>query len=146
MLPPQLEPPRRTSPICQAKGGLTSDVLCMYHLSHQYLGPSFFPYANALEMNSDDLGNRLLPERTGAKDMTIQKCIDYCVSKNFNYAGLQYGEECYCGNNAPPADRLGAKCLMPCAGDANQICGNPSRLSIYKKSSVRRVRRTAGQV
>lgn len=67
--------------------------------------------------------------------MTNEMCIDYCVSKGAIYAGTQYGEECYCGTNAPPADRMGfAKCGMPCAGNSTQTCGDAAKLSVYTKN------------
>ena len=69
--------------------------------------------------------------------MTVEKCIDYCTSKSFTWAGLQYGKECYCGKNAPPKERMGfSRCGMPCAGNPKQYCGNGLKLSTYKKSEV----------
>ncbi|KAF8418952.1 WSC-domain-containing protein [Tirmania nivea] len=81
----------------------------------------------------DKLDSRTLPIRTGDNDMTIEKCIDYCVSNGQTYAGLQYSNECYCGTSIA-ADRKGDYlCAMPCAGDASEICGDGQRLSVYKK-------------
>ena len=80
----------------------------------------------------DTLDNRTLPIRTGAPDMTIEKCIDYCVGKGQIFAGLEYSNECYCGNTVA-SDRLGyRRCRMTCAGNPNQYCGDAQRLSIYK--------------
>lgn len=37
---------------------------------------------------------RTLPDAsTAGKDMTVEKCIDFCIGKGFKYAGLEYAEE-----------------------------------------------------
>lgn len=37
---------------------------------------------------------RTLPDAsTSGKDMTVEKCVDFCIEKGLNYAGLEYGEE-----------------------------------------------------
>lgn len=99
----------------------------------------FLP-ANFSEINSDDLGARTFPIRTSTGDMTVEKCIDYCVGQGNVYAGVQFANECYCGNTAPPAARMGAKCDTPCAGNSNQVCGGALRLSVYKKNGAKRAR------
>lgn len=87
-----------------------------------------------LGCSMDDLDNRTFPIRGANSTMTNEMCIDFCISQGANYAGTQYGKECYCGNSAPPADRIGfAKCAMPCAGDPAQTCGDSKKLSVYTK-------------
>ncbi|RPB22743.1 WSC-domain-containing protein [Terfezia boudieri ATCC MYA-4762] len=81
----------------------------------------------------DRLDSRTLPIRTGDNDMTIEKCIDYCVSKGQTYAGLQYSNECYCGTSIAADRKGGYLCAMPCTGNASEICGDGQRLSVYKK-------------
>jgi len=81
----------------------------------------------------DKLDSRTLPFRTADNDMTIEMCIEKCVSKGYSYVGLQYSTECYCGDSIA-ADRKGDYlCAMPCAGDASEICGDGQRLSVYKE-------------
>lgn len=47
------------------------------------------------------------------------------------YAGTQYGAECFCGNAYGTKGQAAlTDCSMPCAGDANQKCGN-GYLNIY---------------
>ncbi|KAF7874305.1 hypothetical protein EAF04_002977 [Stromatinia cepivora] len=75
-----------------------------------------------------------LKDSTG---MTIEKCIDFCNSKGYSIAGLEYSTECYCDNNmlagrAPVPGILGG-CTMPCSGNNQQICGAAGLLSLYKK-------------
>lgn len=85
----------------------------------------------ALDKNND----RTLPLRHGDPQMTIEKCIDFCVSKGKTYAGLEFANECYCGDSVAQ-DRLGyQKCMTPCAGNPKQYCGAGGRLSVYRKGT-----------
>lgn len=108
----------------------------MRTVSLPILTPLFGSKSNSEIFHSDVNNDRTLPLRTGANDMTVEKCIDFCVSKGYSFAGVEYSTECYCGNSVAQ-DRLGpfSKCLMPCGGNGEQFCGGPSRLSLYKKAS-----------
>ena len=51
------------------------------------------------------------------------------------YAGVESGDQCYCGYIQPMAHRLVESendCNMLCAGDERQICGGHWRISIFK--------------
>ncbi|KAK0649598.1 WSC domain-containing protein [Cercophora newfieldiana] len=62
--------------------------------------------------------------------VTIAKCLAAC--EHYAYAGLEFGQECYCGTTlagvqqAPDAD-----CNIPCAGNTPAACGGNGRLNIY---------------
>lgn len=70
------------------------------------------------------------------KTMTPKKCLDLCGSYGYAAAGLEYGQECYCGDppniqvrgstKAPDSD-----CNVACAGDGSLICGGGNRLTTY---------------
>ncbi|KAI1203068.1 WSC domain-containing protein [Nemania serpens] len=68
--------------------------------------------------------------------MTATTCLHQCAQFGYPAAGLEYGEECYCGD---PADittagstkQPEADCNVACAGNASAICGGGSRLSTY---------------
>jgi len=64
-------------------------------------------------------------------------CLSKCSEYGYMAAGMEYGNECYCGD----ADVLiesgstlqpEANCAVLCSGDSNYICGGGSRLSYYK--------------
>jgi hypothetical protein len=79
-------------------------------------------------------GSRALNKsRTATPDMTPAACFNICGLSGFRYAGLEYGEECWCGNRvsnaAAPVDA--SCCNMNCSGDATQTCGGPEALSLY---------------
>lgn len=68
-----------------------------------------------------------------AQNMTIEYCLDICQSHNYRLAGLQHAEECWCGNTLLRESATGVRgCNMACKGDAEQICGGRSRLSVFE--------------
>lgn len=68
--------------------------------------------------------------------MTPEQCLGKCASFGYAAAGLEYGDECYCGDPID-VDASGAtkrpetECNVACAGDASTFCGGGSRLSVY---------------
>ncbi|KAI0505997.1 WSC domain-containing protein [Xylaria bambusicola] len=71
------------------------------------------------------------------QDMTVDKCIATCGDKGFEYAGVEYTSQCFCGHGIPkdrlPANGTTGDCSMPCAGNSDQFCGGAARVSIYTK-------------
>ncbi|KAF2774222.1 WSC-domain-containing protein, partial [Teratosphaeria nubilosa] len=70
-------------------------------------------------------------------NMTVEYCINYCKGEGYSLAGLEYATQCYCDNkycdvSREPNPEIYGQCLEPCAGDASQICGGASALSVYK--------------
>lgn len=74
--------------------------------------------------------------------MTNGKCMDFCTSKGYAFAGTEYRRECWCGNSVAPGRQPGttvaslAGCSFKCGGDTTQYCGGDSWLSLYKKCAV----------
>ncbi|ROT36896.1 WSC domain-containing protein [Sodiomyces alkalinus F11] len=68
--------------------------------------------------------------------MTANTCLDRCAEYGYMAAGLEYGQECYCGDPAN-IDVMGAafrpesECNVLCAGNQSSICGGGSRMSTY---------------
>ena len=78
---------------------------------------------------------RVLPNYMGSKSSnTPQSCMELCSLKGYLYAGVEYGSECYCGNEVPSYARLtqDSECHYGCAGDKNQMCGGSGRINVYK--------------
>jgi hypothetical protein len=69
---------------------------------------------------------------TANATMTIETCATFCAP--YRYFGLEYGNECYCGNaiHTSSEQKPLSECNMPCAGDPEQLCGAGFRLSTYK--------------
>lgn len=72
----------------------------------------------------------------GGSDMTIEACADFC--DGFNFFGLEYAQECFCGNSFNPGSVEApiGDCSMPCVGDPTQLCGAGDRLSTYKRDGA----------
>jgi len=67
--------------------------------------------------------------------MTYESCATFC--SGYNYFGLAYSHECYCGNSIINGGSLVQEtdCSMPCSGDAGAVCGGPNRLNVFKSSN-----------
>ncbi|OHF01835.1 WSC domain-containing protein [Colletotrichum orchidophilum] len=82
---------------------------------------------------------RLLPAQIiNRENMTIGMCLSACYDKN--YAGVEYGRECWCGDalnlggsdGSTPAANVTAKdCSFTCPGNSTEYCGAGVRLSLY---------------
>ncbi|XP_061819147.1 sialate:O-sulfotransferase 1-like [Nerophis lumbriciformis] len=66
------------------------------------------------------------------RKMTSSLCQDTCSESGYQFAGLEYGAECHCGNriNSPQAPE--EDCSLACRGEKGYPCGGVGRLSIYK--------------
>ncbi|RMD39851.1 hypothetical protein DV735_g5278, partial [Chaetothyriales sp. CBS 134920] len=65
---------------------------------------------------------------------------EYCAASCSTYAffGTEYSGECFCGNTLAAGSTnasSSAECNMACSGDASEICGGPSRLSLYENTA-----------
>ncbi|KAF4554906.1 Hypothetical protein D9617_3g019750 [Elsinoe fawcettii] len=87
----------------------------------------------------DNVGTRTLTGysnvyNTDQGTTSVDTCIAKC--KGYQYMGLEYGKQCFCGNSIPtdrvPSSTTYGQCNMPCAGNSSQICGGGSQLSLYK--------------
>ena len=69
-----------------------------------------------------------------SQEMTIEICLSICRDRGFDYSGLEWQIECYCGDEPTKGFELAwfGKCDQRCAGNTNQICGGSHALSIYK--------------
>lgn len=67
--------------------------------------------------------------------LTVNKCLMACAYQGFTLAGVENGNECYCGNSL--ANGLGTKasdsdCSSTCPGDnSSGKCGGGWRISLY---------------
>lgn len=70
-------------------------------------------------------------------DVTIELCIDTCIGLGFNYAGLESGFQCFCGDvTNSPGTNVDSGCDTPCAGNDAELCGGALRLSVYVNQAV----------
>ncbi|KAJ3190888.1 hypothetical protein HK101_008272 [Irineochytrium annulatum] len=69
-----------------------------------------------------------------SQSMTVELCLGFCNSFGYTYAGVEYGNECYCDDalHGPPAVNGETECNVPCAANPGEYCGAGGRLGVYK--------------
>ncbi len=69
-------------------------------------------------------------------NMSVEQCAGWCNLRGYQYFGLQYGQQCYCGT---AYGRQGGAdlndCSKPCAGNQAEKCGGGWRNSVYELSA-----------
>ncbi|MCJ1284401.1 hypothetical protein MMC26_003733 [Xylographa opegraphella] len=83
----------------------------------------------------DNISGRVLTGKsTSTSTTTYASCAVFC--SGYNYMGLEYGFECWCGNSyanptslAPDTD-----CSFSCSGSASEVCGAGNRLTMFKNN------------
>lgn len=70
--------------------------------------------------------------------MSISYCIKFCNESStprYTYAGVELGNECYCGEAIVDYSRHGIgkdpNCLVPCSGDLTESCGATGYIAVY---------------
>ena len=68
---------------------------------------------------------------------TVQACLKKCSDYGYPAGGLEYSEECYCGDVEDIAANGGvmrpeSECNMLCNGDPYHLCGGQERLQLYE--------------
>lgn len=82
---------------------------------------------------SEPVDARALGRVLDSNLMTTNKCLVVCGYGKFDFAALEYGRECWCGNtlnlgSVPVDDEA---CSMPCSSNASDTCGGVLRLELY---------------
>ena len=83
---------------------------------------------------SDDKNDRVLNGYfQSSHDMNIQFCLNLCLNKGYQYAGLEFASECHCGNEPENGFEWmwQTKCDYRCSGDTSQICGGRNAMSVW---------------
>ncbi|XP_050723662.1 xylosyltransferase oxt-like [Eriocheir sinensis] len=83
----------------------------------------------------DSRENRILRGHAGQlRRNTPNLCCDICFQRGYMYAGVEYGKECFCGNEDLPLQMKASDnmCGMACSGDAKFKCGDYLYISIYQ--------------
>ncbi|XP_062603763.1 uncharacterized protein LOC134265557 isoform X2 [Saccostrea cucullata] len=81
----------------------------------------------------DQSSRTLSGEDKWARDMTIKLCRKFCSDRKRKLFGVEYSNECFCGNDfVRRIKKAERECNMTCGGDNRQICGGPWRINIYR--------------
>ncbi|KIO26870.1 hypothetical protein M407DRAFT_234142, partial [Tulasnella calospora MUT 4182] len=83
-------------------------------------------------------GSRMMVAKLTTSTVSPGLCSTACNSAGFTAAGMQYGNECWCGysNQLGGATTLTEdRCSMACSGDSSLKCGNSYVNSVYTRTS-----------
>lgn len=80
---------------------------------------------------------RALSVVASSDSMSVDQCLKIAAAGGYTWAGLEYGRECWTGNSlaAGTGNATAGDCNMACKGMPGQLCGGPSRLSLYKRNA-----------
>ena len=73
---------------------------------------------------------------------SVENCLRHCSETGFLYAGVQYGNECFCGNDRPDnglkysPEEEKSKCDKKCSGNGEQKCGGYLTMNIYQTGVI----------
>ncbi|KDR73047.1 hypothetical protein GALMADRAFT_142740 [Galerina marginata CBS 339.88] len=95
--------------------------------------PGTWRFQGCVNDNVNGVGRTLQAANTNGPGTTIESCISFCDSQSFFFAGVEFADECYCGNVVAPGGTNATltDCNMACAGNANEPCGAGNRLDLF---------------
>ncbi len=99
--------------------------------------PGSWKYKGCLIDAALEIGRSLPMQVIYKTENDATTCLSQCQKFGYNAAGMEYGEECYCGDRNDPA-AVGATfvteahCNTVCPGDARYMCGAGNYLSYYE--------------
>ncbi|XP_052286519.1 uncharacterized protein LOC127882104 isoform X2 [Dreissena polymorpha] len=74
--------------------------------------------------------NRVFPTRLQySNSNTPEECASRC--SQYRYAGVEFEDECFCGDMLIASQRPESECNDKCPGDKSKICGDGNRISVY---------------
>ncbi|KAH9023788.1 WSC domain-containing protein [Lactarius pseudohatsudake] len=80
-------------------------------------------------LKNDFLGSPTVKDPAG---MTLYSCAFFCFRRDYIYAGVENGEDCYCMKGYPSDEFVSSdKCNVKCTGDSSENCGGSGYLGLY---------------
>ena len=66
------------------------------------------------------------------------RCLDVCTESGYLYAGVQYGVECFCGNERPleNSNVEESRCNKFCPGNSDAKCGGYLTMNVYQTGVI----------
>jgi len=89
----------------------------------------------ALGCFKDAPSSRLLPypgPRAHWATLTVSSCLQLCHDKAFTFAGVEDGNQCFCGNGTAhqPTPVAMSECNIPCESNATETCGGRGTIEL----------------
>uniref|UniRef100_A0A0W0GFC0 WSC domain-containing protein n=1 Tax=Moniliophthora roreri TaxID=221103 RepID=A0A0W0GFC0_MONRR len=84
-----------------------------------------------------DTPQRILPNQQDLSGKnTVEACLDVCAKYGFSLAGVEYGDQCFCGttlnSQATLADGHAHACNMTCTANPHEVCGGSYAINVYE--------------
>lgn len=98
--------------------------------------PSIGPFNYTSCYTEGTTGRALTAFALADNSITLQTCAGNCT--DYNYFGVEYSRECYCGNSlsAGSIPATDSRCTMKCSGNSSEICGGPNGLTLYAQGNI----------
>jgi hypothetical protein len=80
---------------------------------------------------ADEMTRDLPDEAASGGSMSVEICLIDCAHAGYAYAGVQYGNQCFCGNSYGKYGTA-TDCNMKCSANSGETCGGVYANSIYK--------------
>ncbi|RPD57308.1 copper radical oxidase [Lentinus tigrinus ALCF2SS1-7] len=98
--------------------------------------PGQWAYQGCLPDNVNGSGRTFPNQIINVNDTTVQGCLSQCSAFGYPAAGIEFGQECYCGDVSDLAEHGAtlvpeSDCNVVCSGDPVHICGGSNRLTYY---------------
>ena len=88
-------------------------------------GSNHMKYFGCFERSNRSLDINVSDNITGAVD-----CVGLCHEQQFNFAGVDSGKYCKCGNGVSGKDSQ--NCTIKCPSDESNLCGGENLVSVYE--------------
>ena len=81
----------------------------------------------------DNTSERIFPDQHKLDNNSPVECYLLCSDLGFLLYGVEFSNECFCGNDMPSEELLieMSQCNMNCAGDSSIKCGGGCRMGVF---------------
>ncbi|KAJ6533538.1 WSC domain-containing protein [Mycena capillaripes] len=89
---------------------------------------------NSIGCQTDSRSERALKDLVAlsSPNMTVESCLDVCEAGEYALGGVEFGDECYCGNALLYTHGASLGCNQACSGNVSELCGGPDALNVYQ--------------
>lgn len=74
--------------------------------------------------------------QNGGGSVTVEGCRTDCFALTYKYAGLQDGNQCFCGDEYGHQGQDAGGCTNACSGNSAELCGSGYRNAVFTAQQV----------
>ncbi|CAM9138702.1 unnamed protein product [Ectocarpus fasciculatus] len=101
---------------------------------HQRQLQSSYEYIDCYADQGEEGEGRAMDDGFKSNEMTPELCYEHCSGNGYDFMGLQFGRECYCGTEEEEKRHMQygpGTCDYPCKGDESLMCGGFWSFDLY---------------